>query len=80
MLDFDFHFIYFFKDLFIYIFYVYMSILSLSLDTQEKGIRSNYRWLWTTMWLLGIELMTFGRAVSALKRWAILSSPRIWLL
>jgi hypothetical protein len=25
------------------------------------------------MWLLGIELRTFGRAVSALNRWAISS-------
>jgi hypothetical protein len=30
-----------------------------------------YRWLWTTMWLLGIELRTSGRAVSVLNHWAI---------
>jgi hypothetical protein len=33
--------------------------------------RSHYRWLWATMWLLGIELRTSGRAVSALNRQAI---------
>ena len=38
---------------------------------QKRGIRSHYRWLWATMWLLGLELRTFGRAVSALNRWAI---------
>jgi hypothetical protein len=27
--------------------------------------------LWATMWLLGFELMTSGRAVSALNQWAI---------
>ena len=26
------------------------------------------------MWLLGFELMTFGRAVDALKRWSHISS------
>jgi hypothetical protein len=28
---------------------------------------SHYRWLWATMWLLGFELMTSGRAVGALN-------------
>ena len=37
----------------------------------EQGTRSHYRWLWATMWLLGIELRTSGRAASALNRWAI---------
>ena len=37
----------------------------------EKSTKSRYRWLWATMWLLGIELGAFGRAVSALNRWAI---------
>ena len=51
---------------------MYMSTLQLSLDTPEEGIRSHYRWLWATMWLLGIELRTSGRAaVSALNHWAI---------
>ena len=31
----------------------------------------HYRWLWATMWLLGIELRTSRRAVSALNLWAI---------
>ena len=39
--------------------------------TPEKGIRAHYGWLWATMWLLRFELRTFGRAVSALNRWAI---------
>jgi len=45
--------------------------MSLSSDTPEEGIRSDYRWLWATMWLLGIELRTPGRAVVALNHWAI---------
>ena len=30
-----------------------------------------YRWLWATIWLLGIEHRTSGRAVTALNHWAI---------
>ena len=30
-----------------------------------------HRWLWATMWLLGIELRTSWRAVSVLNLWAI---------
>jgi hypothetical protein len=55
-----------------------MSTLTLSPDTPEEGIRSRYRWLWATMWLLGIELRISGRAVSALNLWAI--SPAQHLL
>jgi len=50
---------------FIYLFYV--STLSLSSDIPEKGIRNHHRWLQATTWLLGIELGTSGRAVSALN-------------
>ena len=32
---------------------------------------SHCRWLWATMWLLGIEPRSIGRAVSALNHWAI---------
>jgi hypothetical protein len=32
--------------------------------------------LWATMWLLGIELRTFRRAVGALNHWAISPAPR----
>jgi hypothetical protein len=46
---------------------MYVSTLSLSSDTTEEGIRSHYRWLWATMWLLGIELRTSGRAVLAVE-------------
>jgi hypothetical protein len=57
-------------ELFIYLMYV--STLQLSSHTPEKGIGSHYRWLGTTMWLLGIELRSSGRAGSALNH---LSSP-----
>jgi hypothetical protein len=30
----------------------------------EEGIKPHYRWSLATSWLLGIELRTFGRAVS----------------
>ena len=44
--------------------YVYMS---------EEDVRSHYRWLWATMWFLGIELRTSGRAVSPqLPVWVLL--------
>jgi hypothetical protein len=54
---------------------MYMCILSISSDTPEEGIRSHYGWLWANMWLLGIELRTSGREVSALNRWGISPAP-----
>ena len=45
----------------------------------EEGIKSHYRWLWATLWLLGIELRTFRRAASALNHWAISSALPILL-
>ena len=47
----------------------------LSSDTPEEGIGSHYRWLWVTMGLLGLEIRTSERAVSAINCWAI--SP-VW--
>jgi len=49
--------------------------VQLSSDTPEEGIRSHYRWLWSTMWLLGFELRSSGGAVSALNHWAISPAP-----
>ena len=42
---------------------------------QRHQKRSLYRWLWATMWLLGIELRTFGRAVGCSYPLSHLSSP-----
>jgi hypothetical protein len=50
---------------------MYVSTLLLSLDTPEESIRSHFRWLWDTMWLLGFELRTSGTAVNALNPWVI---------
>jgi hypothetical protein len=54
--------------------FICVSALPLSSDTPEEGIKSHYKWLRTTTWLVGIELRTSGRAVStqSLKH---LSSP-----
>ena len=52
-----------------------MSTLSLSSDALAEGIRSHYRWLWATMWLLEIELRPSRRAASALNCWAIFPAP-----
>jgi hypothetical protein len=49
-------------------------VSTLSSDTPEEGVRSHYRWLWATVWLLGFELRTYRRAVNALTH---LASP-IW--
>ena len=54
---------------------MYVSTLWLSSDTPEEGIGSHYRWLWGTMWLLGMELRASGRAVSALNHCAISQPP-----
>jgi hypothetical protein len=59
----------FFKKRFIYLFYV-CEYMSLSSATPEGGIRYYYRWLWATMWLLGIELRN-RRAISGLNCRAI---------
>ena len=57
------HFLFLLKELFIYIFYIWVLLkkdmfilciwgtLSVSSDTPEEGIRSHYRLLWATIWL-----------------------------
>ena len=37
----------------------------------QESTKSHYRWLWATMWLLGIEFRTSVIIVSALNCWAI---------
>jgi hypothetical protein len=67
-------FFFLFKDWCICLFY--MNTLLLSLHTPEEGITAHYWWLWATMWLLGIELRTSGRAASALNHRAISPVPK----
>jgi hypothetical protein len=55
----------------------------LSSDPPEESVRSHYRWLWATTWLLGFELRTFRRVVSVLTHWAIspaLNFKYIWTM
>jgi hypothetical protein len=59
------------KILKVYLWYV--STLSLSSDTPEKGIRSHYHQM------VGIELRTSGRSVSVLSCWAISPAPQNFL-
>jgi hypothetical protein len=67
----------FLKDfMYLFIYLLYVSTLSLSSDTPEEGVRFRYRWLWATMWLLGFELRTFGRAVGCSYPLSHLTSPR----
>jgi hypothetical protein len=61
----------YFKKKDIYLYFMYVSTLSLSSSTPEEGTGSHYKWLWATVWLLGIGLGTSGRAVRALNGWAI---------
>jgi hypothetical protein len=49
------------------IYFIYMSTLQLSSDTLEECIRSHYRWLRATIWLLGIELWTISSARNRLE-------------
>ena len=58
------------------IFFIWVHCSCLQTHTSRVCIRSHYRWLWSTMWLLGIELRTYVRAVSALNLWVI--SPAPW--
>jgi hypothetical protein len=44
---------------------------------QKRALDPHYSWLWATMWLLGIELRIFGKAVSALNPWAISPAPSL---
>jgi hypothetical protein len=67
---------FYFLAFFFFNYFVYEYISS---DTPEESIRSHYRWLWTTMWLLGIEFRTSGRAVSALNFWVISPAHFFWL-
>jgi hypothetical protein len=57
-------FSYFLKDLFISCMWVHCRCLQ---TYQKRALDPHYRWLLATMWLLGIELSTSGRAVSALN-------------
>ena len=43
----------------------------------EESIRLNYKWSQATMWVLGIELRTSGRAPNALNHWAISPAPPV---
>ena len=52
-----------------------MSILFLSSDPPKEGIKSHYKWLWVTMWLLGMEACTSGQALGILNHWAISPAP-----
>jgi hypothetical protein len=60
---------------FIYLFTLCVCVYFRCLQTQEEVIRPHDRWLWATMWLLGIELRTSVRAVIALNHWAIFPAP-----
>ena len=62
----------------VFIYFMYASTPSLSSDTPEEGIRSDHRWLWDTMWLLGIEPRTSGGAAGAPNHWAIPSAQTKW--
>ena len=55
----------------IHFFILCMWVHSCCLQTHQKRISHPIRWLWATMWLLGFELRTTGRTVSALRCWAI---------
>ena len=58
----------FFLKIYLFIFiYVYEYTVAVFRHTR----RSHYGWLWATMWVMGFELRTSGRAVSALNHWAI---------
>jgi hypothetical protein len=64
------------SDLTLATFISYMWVHCHCLQThQKRASDAHYRRLWTTMWLLGIELRTCGRAVSALNHWA--TSPAL---
>ena len=65
-----FFFFFFFKDLFIVICRYTVAVFRHT-RRGHRSIGYHCRWLWATMWLLGFELRAFGRAVSALTRWAI---------
>jgi hypothetical protein len=52
------------KFVFLFIYFMYMTTLSLSSDAPEGAIWSHYGCLRATVWLLGIELRTSGREVS----------------
>lgn len=45
----------------------YLLCIQCSACTPEEDTTSHYRWLWTTMWLVGIELRTSGRTVLTLS-------------
>jgi hypothetical protein len=71
------------KFVFVFLFVCLFCFLIVSYVSKYTKCRfrhtgSHYRWLWATTWLLGIELRTSGRTVSALNHWAISPAHEIW--
>jgi hypothetical protein len=64
---------FFFKDLFITICKYTVAVFRHT----RRGHQIPFRWLWTTIWLLGFELRIFGSTVRALNRWAISPASQI---
>ena len=58
---------------------MYLCSICMYICMPEEDMRSHYRWLWATMWLLGIELRIFRRENSALHHWAISPATVFWI-
>lgn len=57
-------------SIFIYAFYVYGWFFCMCIRKRHQIPWASYRWLGATMWALGNELKTFGKAATALNFWA----------
>ena len=64
--------------LFIYLFIICKYTVAVFRHSR-KGHQISIWMVWATMWLLGFELRTFGRAVSALNHWDISPAFLIFL-
>jgi hypothetical protein len=62
------------------IYLLYVSTLSCLQTHQKRASDLCYRWLWATMWLLGFELRTFGRAGGCSYPLSHLTSPSFILI
>jgi hypothetical protein len=60
-------FVYNFLKIYSFILCIWVHCGCLQTHLKRSSTGFHYRWLWATMWLLGIELRTCGKVVSALN-------------
>lgn len=66
----------------IFCLHVYLCIMWMQILWPRRGSQMSwpwsYRWLWVTVWVLGIKPRCSERAAGALRPWASFTTPKSW--